>query len=64
MGTLPDEATDLVDLTDFLNPVSTEDFQKEISPLRSDQIPVKYVKQVGDFFTGPLAHNYHQRVYL
>ena len=35
---------------------------KEISLLRSDcstgvdQIPVKYVKQVGDFPTGPLAH--------
>ena len=42
--------------------VSTGEVLKEISLLRSDcstcvdQIPVKYVKQVGDFLTGPLAH--------
>ena len=42
--------------------VSTEEVVKEISLLNSDcytgidQIPVKYVKQVGDFLTGPLAH--------
>ena len=45
-----------------LRTVSTEEVLKEISLLRSDcytgtdQIPVKYVKQVGDFLTGPLAH--------
>ena len=56
MGTLADKATDQVDLID------TEEVLKEISLLRSDcstsidQIPVKYVKQVGDFLTGPLAH--------
>ena len=42
--------------------VSTGEVLKEISLLRwdystgVDQIPVKYVKQVGDFLTGPLAH--------
>ena len=45
-----------------LRTVSTGEVLKEISLLRSDcstgvdQIPVKYVKQVGDFLTGPLAH--------
>ena len=72
MGTLSDKATDLVDLIDspsepdrypfHLRTVSTEEVLKEISLLRPDcstgidQIPVKYVKQVGDFPTGPLAH--------
>ena len=42
--------------------VSTGEVLKEISLLRwdcstsVDQIPIKYVKQVGDFLTGPLAH--------
>ena len=45
-----------------LRTVSTGEVLKEISLLRSDcstgvdQIPVKYVKQVGDFLTGPFAH--------
>ena len=72
MGTLSDKATDVVDLIDspsehdrypfHLRTVSTEEVLKEISLLRPDcstgidQIPVKYVKQVGDFPTGPLAH--------
>ena len=72
LGTLPDEATDLVDLIDSLPEpdrypiqlrlVSTGKVLKEISLLRLDcsngvdQIPVKYVKQVGDLLTGPLAH--------
>ena len=72
MGSLSNKATDLVDLIDSpsepdrypfqLRTVSTEEVLKEISLLRPDcstgidQIPVKYVKQVGDFLTGPLAH--------
>jgi len=72
LGTLPDEATDLVDLIDSLSEpdrypfqlrtVSSGEILKEISLLRSDcstgadQIPVKYVNQVGHFLTGPLAH--------
>ena len=72
LGTLPDEATDLVDLIDSLpepdrypfqlRTVSLGEVLKKISLLRSDcstgadQIPVKYVKQAGDFLTGPLAH--------
>ena len=72
LGTLADEATDLVDLIDSLpepdrypfqlRTVSTGEVLKEISLLRSDcstgvdQIPVKNVKQVGDFLTGPPAH--------
>ena len=72
LGTLSDKATDLVDLIDSppepdrypfqLRTVSTEEVLKEISLFRSDcytgidQIPVKYVEQVGDFLTGPLAH--------
>ena len=72
LGTLPDKAIDLVDLIDSLpetvrypfqlRTVTTEEVLKEISLLRSDcstgvdQIPVKYVKQVDDFLTGPLAH--------
>ena len=69
LGTLPDKAIDLVDLIDSLpepvrypfqlRTVTTEEVLKEISLLRSDcstgvdQIPVKYVKQVDDFLTGP-----------
>ena len=45
-----------------LRTISTGKVLKEISLLRSDcstgvdQVPDKYVKQVGDFLTGPLAH--------
>ena len=45
-----------------LRTVFTGDVLKEISLLRLDcsngvdQIPVKYVKQVDDLLTGPLAH--------
>ena len=72
LGSLPDKATDLMDLTDSLpepdrypfqlRTISTGKDLKEISLLRSDcstgvdQVPGKYVKQVGDFLTGPLAH--------
>ena len=68
---MADEATDLVDLIDSLPEPDRYSFQlpkiytgevlKEISLLRSDcstgvdQVPDKYVKQVGDFLTGPLA---------
>ena len=61
-----------MDLTDSLPEPDLYPFQlrtisigkvlKEISLLRSDcstgvdQVPDKYVKQVGDFLTGPLAH--------
>ena len=70
--TLPDKAPDLADLIDSLpkpdryhfqlRTVSTGQVLKDISLLRSDcstgvdQIPVKYVKQVGDILTGRLAH--------
>ena len=75
---MPDEATDLVDLSDSLpepgrypfqlRTVFTGEVLKKISLVRLDcstgvdQILVKYVKQVCDFLTGPLAHIINMRI--